>query len=190
MFRCESANNLEWPCGSEYFSQEGDTHQDCDRRQAEFTKVCDTFTPNVYHVVTAVGQKEKLGEVFFRDDFEAADSILWNARLSPVFWADAISYSVYVHNRTPIRRGSGPSTPLEIVTGYEARWDKFKVFGCTVYQHIPNNTLALKGKRLLFMGFNHLAAKWRVFCPETSRRSTRISSRTCREHTAVGPKSI
>ena len=160
--------------GSEYFSQEGDTQQDRDRRQAEFTKVCDTFTPKVHHVVTAVEQKEKLAEVFFRDHFEAADSMLWNARLSPVFWADAISYSVYIHNRTPIRRGSGPSTPLEIVTGDKARWDKLKVFGCTVYQHIPNNTLAKipgvpKGKRLLFMGFNHLAAGWRVFCPETRR---------------------
>ena len=88
---------------SECFSQEGDTHQDRDRHQAEFTKACDIFTPKVHHVVTAVGQKEKLAEVFFRDLFEAADSVIWNSRLSPVFWADAPSCSVYIHNRAPIR---------------------------------------------------------------------------------------
>ena len=55
-----------------------------------------------------------------------------------------------------------------------ARWDKLKVFGCDVFEHIPNNSLAKipglpKGRRLLFMGFNPLAAGWKVFDPKNRR---------------------
>jgi len=78
-----------------------------------------------------------------------------------------------------VRAPHSRSSPDMRLGGINSKCLVFFDIGCTVYQHIPNNTLALKGKRLLFMGFNHLAAKWRVFCPETSRRSTRISSRTC-----------
>ena len=84
--------------------------------------------------------KEKRAEVWFRIHFEAADCMLWEARLSPVFWADAVMYSCYLANRTP--QSGSPTTPWETVTGMRARWDKLKVFGCDVFEHIPNNTLA------------------------------------------------
>ena len=82
--------------GSEYFAQEGSTHQDRDRRQAEFTRICQEAPHLVHHVVTAVEMKEKRAEVSFRIHFEAADCMLWEARLSPVFWADAVMYSCYL----------------------------------------------------------------------------------------------
>ena len=158
--------------GSEYFSQEGDTHQDRDRGLTEFTKICEAASPKIHHVVTAVEMHEKLAEVWFRDHFEAVDAMLWDARLSPVFWADALAYSQHVANRVP--RPGSDLTPWELATGDKPRWDKFKVFGCDVYEHIPNNSLAKvpgmpKGRRLLFMGFNHRAAGWQVFDPETRR---------------------
>ncbi len=168
-----SVRTIQSDRGSEYFSQEGSSAADRDRRMAEFTKICTEATPMVHHVVTAVEMKEKRAEVWFRVHFEAADCMLWEARLSPVFWADAIMYSCFLANRTPLKPNM-PTTPWETVTGMRARWDKLKVFGCDVFEHIPNNSLAKvpglpKGRRLLFMGFNPLAAGWKVFDPETRR---------------------
>ena len=168
-----SVRTIQSDRGSEYFSQEGTNAQDRDRRAAEFTKICTEATPMVHHVVTAVEMKEKRAEVWFRVHFEAADCMLWEARLSPVFWADAIMYSCFLANRTPLKPDM-PTTPWETVTGMRARWDKLKVFGCDVFEHIPNNALAKipglpKGRRLLFMGFNPLAAGWKVFDPENRR---------------------
>jgi hypothetical protein len=159
--------------GSEFFAQEGETHQDRDRRQHAFDEVCSSHVSKVLHSVTPVGSKEKLAEIWFRDHFEAANVMLWEARLSPAFWPDAVAYSNYVFNRMP-NDHVGPSTPWTLLTGERARWDKIKVFGCDCYEHIPNNDFVKvpgvpRGRKLVFMGFEQTTNGWRVFDPETRR---------------------
>ena len=89
--------------------------------------------------------------------FETADALLFEARLSPVFWCDAVSYSQHCYNRMP-NRHTGPSTPHQMLTGARARWDKLRLFGCDAYHLIPNDPLAkvpgvVKGKKTIFVGF-------------------------------------
>jgi hypothetical protein len=159
--------------GSEFFSQEGETHQDRDRRQHSFDDFCSKHEPKVLHTVTPVGSKEKLAELWFRDHFEAANVMLWEARLSPAFWPDAVAYSNFIANRMP-NAHIGPSTPWTLLTGERARWDKLKVFGCDCYEHIPSNEFVKvpgipRGRKLIFMGFEQTTNGWRVFDPETRR---------------------
>ena len=71
--------------GSEFFAQEGDSLADRDRRQHLFDAVCAAQSPPVKHVLRPVEMKEALAENWFREHFRAANSMLWEARLSPVF---------------------------------------------------------------------------------------------------------
>jgi hypothetical protein len=75
------------------------------------------------------------GEVWFRDHFSAANSMLYEARLSPAFWADAAAYSQYIFNRTS-NDHIGDTTPLTVVTTERATWDRFKVFGCDCFENL------------------------------------------------------
>jgi hypothetical protein len=160
--------------GSEYFEQEGGTLVDRDRRLHEFRVICKENVPEVYHRYTPVEVKEKVAEAWNRDHFEAADAFLWQARLSPVFWPDAVAYSQYLFNRCPNERLGGITSPWTVITGERPNWHKIKVFGCDCFEHIPNNPFAKvpgvpKGRKLIFTGFDSLAKGWRVFDPETRR---------------------
>ena len=55
--------------------------------------------------------------------------MLWEARLSPAFWADAVAYSQYLYNRIPNAKLPKGETPWSALTGERARWDNFRVFG-------------------------------------------------------------
>ena len=157
--------------GSEFFAQEGDSLADRDRRQHLFDAVCAAQSPPVKHVLRPVEMKEALAENWFREHFRAANSMLWEARLSPIFWADAVQYSQFLFNRSPNSHVGDHITPFEIVTGQKPRWDRFKVFGCDAFQHIPNNPFYKypgipRGRRLLFMGFDDSMMGYKCFDPE------------------------
>ena len=73
--------------------------------------------------------------------FEAADTLLFEARLSPELRCGAVSYSQCFYNCMP-NYHTGSSTPYQMLTGKRARWDKIRVFGCDASQLIPNDPLA------------------------------------------------
>ena len=154
-----TVKTLQTDRGSEYFSQEGDLIEDRDRNLHNFGKVCLAQDPIVRHVVQPVEMKEKVAENSFRYLFRAVNSMLWEARLCPAFWDDACAYAQYLWNRTPNVRTTDSTTPWTLLTGERARWDKFKVFGCDAWQHIPNNSLYKvlgipRGHRSIFLGFD------------------------------------
>ena len=165
-------SNIQSDRGSEYFSQVGDTVANRDRRQAEFTAICNAQEPRIEHIVRPVEMKEKLAEVFFRDTFRAVNAMLWEARLSPAFWADAVEYATYQLNRIPNDHLGEHTTPYQMVTGKKPNWSRFKVFGCDVWQHIPNNPYdnypgIPRGRRLIFVGFDASMGGYKCFDPET-----------------------
>ena len=162
--------------GSEYFSQEGELMADKDRSLGQLDVFCASQSPVIRHTVTPVGSKEKIAEIWFRDMFEAADALLFEARLSPAFWCDAVSYAQHCYNRIP-NLHTGPSTPHQMLTGVRARWDKLRLFGCDAYHLIPNDPVAkvpgiVKGKKTIFVGFTEGCNGYRVFDPETRRYAT------------------
>ena len=154
-----------------FFSQEGDTLADRDRRIHQFGSICAAQSPAIKHLLRPVELKENLADNWFREHFRAANSMLWEARLSPVFWADAVKYSQFLFNRTPNDHVGMHTSPYEIVTGQKPRWDKFKVFGCDAFQHIPNNPYYKvpgipRGRRLIFIDFDDSMMGYKCFDPE------------------------
>ena len=157
--------------GTEFFSQEGDTYSDRDRKQSRFTEICEANETD--HIVVPTGSHEKLAEGAIKDIFERLNTMLFEPRLSPAFWCDAAGYLVYMMNRTP-NKHTAPTTPYTMYTGKRARWDKFKVFGCDVYEHIANNKYAKvpglpRGRKCIFVGFDRSKNGWKVFDPETRK---------------------
>ena len=158
--------------GSEFFEQEGESHFNRGRRLHEFNLYCEAQQPPVLHIVQPVEMKEKLAETRFLDLFKDVECMLWEARLSPAFWADACAYSNHIHNSIPHVHLGGTLSPSGLASGHRPRWDKFKVFGCDVYEVIPNDPYAKypgvpRGRKLIFVGFDSNRAGFKVFDPET-----------------------
>ena len=156
--------------GSEYFEQEGSSGTNDERHLHAFGRLC--VQMDIIHVPKAVEEKEALAEAWNKLHFGAVEVMLWEARLSPNFWGDALLYSLWLYNHTPNKFLGGDVAPITAVTGKRARWDKFRVFGCDVYEHIPNNKFAKvpglpNGRKLIFVGFHNTRAGSRVFDPET-----------------------
>jgi hypothetical protein len=68
--------------GSEFFSQEGELIADRDRSLSALDEFCSMQSPMIKHIVTPVAAKEKIAEGWFKDHFDAADAMLFEARLS------------------------------------------------------------------------------------------------------------
>ena len=160
--------------GSEFFAQEGETSVDRDRASAEFQVIAEEA--DVLHVVTAVECHEHLAEGAIKDIFGRLNSVLFEPRLCPAFWADGAAYIVHIMNRTP-HSHVAPATPHQIYSGKRSDWRDIKVFGADVCEHIPNNEFAKvpgipRGRRLIFVGFDENKRGWKCFHPES--RSYRV----------------
>lgn len=65
-------------------------------------------------------------------------SMLADAKLPQKFWAEALSTAVYLRNRSPMEAVK-EMTPFEAWTGEKPNVDHLRVFGCTVYGHVPKD---------------------------------------------------
>ena len=170
-----TVKNIQSDRGSEFFEQEGTSKFEQGRNMHEFGQYC--ASQNINHILHPVAGKAKLAERWFLEHFTAAEVMLWAGRLSPAFWADAVAYSMHLYNLTPNDFLGGERAPITLLTGELPDWHKVRVFGCTVYEHIPNNPYAKvpgvpKGRKLIFVGFTHNKIGYRVFDPETRRYFT------------------
>ena len=154
--------------GSEFFEQEGESKFNAGRRLHDFNLLCEQR--NILHIVQPVEMKEKLAESCILDLSRDVSAMLWEPRLCPAFWADACAYACLIHNRVPNSFLGGDRTPEGVLTGHRVRWDKFRVFGCDVYEVIPNNKLAKvpgipRGRKCIFVGFDVDRAGFKLFDP-------------------------
>jgi hypothetical protein len=148
--------NLQTDRGSEFFEQEGESKYNIGRSIHSFSKCC---TDNgILHIKRPIEMKEKLAEQWIKEHFRCANTSLIEARMSPIFWVDAVKYSSFQFNRTPNEDNVKGEAPWTMLTGEAVRWDKWKVFGCDVFEHIPNNKYDKipgipKGRKQIFLGF-------------------------------------
>ena len=64
-------------------------------------------------------KKENLAELWFKKHFRAANAMLWEGRLSPAFWADALlDYSQFLFSRAPNGHIGSSTTPWTMLTGF------------------------------------------------------------------------
>jgi hypothetical protein len=78
-----------------------------------------------------------------------------NARLAKIFWADAVSMSCYLINRSP-RAALDGKVAEEVWTCNEVDYSGLRVFGCPAYVHIPSeerSKLDPKFRQSVFVGY-------------------------------------
>ena len=143
--------------GSEYFGNDTKHVQKGDEKNfVEFEKVANA--PEWGCRVEAGPRDGSKGnaivERYHRTIFEIASSFLLNSHASPLFWVEAYRYAEYLHNRM-VTGHTGEFTPHEMVYRKRPRFDRMRVFGSDMYEHIgglpkvPGGTRARKG---YFMG--------------------------------------
>ena len=143
--------------GSEYFGNDNTHTQKGDLKNfVEFEKVA--ASPEWGCRVEAGPRDGSKGngivERYHRTVFEIASSFLLQAHMSPLFWPEAYRYAELMYNRMTTVH-TGEFSPYELVYRRRPRFDRIRVFGCDIYEHIgdqvkvPGGTRARKG---YFMG--------------------------------------
>ena len=163
--------------GSEFFGyQDGETKEedlsqyDKETLYGKFSGECTRMA--IKHTVIPTGSHEKRAEAHFSWLSKAMDAMLFEARLSPIFWADAAKYACYLHNRLPCMKHG--ATPYTKVTGKPTEWGHIRKFGSSAVRLIMNDKLAKypgmpRGEHMIFVGFDELSNGWRLFDPTTRK---------------------
>jgi hypothetical protein len=68
---------------------------------------------------------------------EKARCLRLNARLTKIFWTNAVSMACYLINRS-LRATLDGKVADEVWTGNEVDYSGFRVFGCPTYVYIPS----------------------------------------------------
>jgi len=103
-----------------------------------------------------------------------ANSMMYNARISPILWCAAISHANNIRNHLPTRSRGG-LTPQELFTNRRPRYENFRIWGSYCYKKLPKCRklpgLAVR-KRLIYLGDSTDGIGFRCFDPLDYKFST------------------
>ena len=74
--------------------------------------------------------------------------------MSPLFWVEAYKYAEFLYNRMTTA-STGEFTSHELVYGKRPRFDRVKVFGCDIFEHLdglPKVPGGVKARKGFFLG--------------------------------------
>ena len=170
-----AVSNIQTDRGSEFFGYQDGELKEEDLTQHEKESLFGKFSGalkelHINHTVIPTESHEKHAEAHFAWLSKAIDSQLYEARLSPVFWADAAIYACYLHNRIPCLNHNDHSTPYTRLTGNATDWGHIRKFGSSCVWKLPNDKLAKypgipRGKHMIFVGFSDISSGWKLFDP-------------------------
>lgn len=129
----------------------------------------------IKHQLTApyTPQQNGVAERFNRTVIEKAKCLLFDAKLSKTYWAEAVNMATYLINRTI---NSSDAIPEEKWTGRKVNLSYIKLFGSPVMVHIPKEKrkkLDPKSEKLIFVGYDSKSKAYR--CINTTNRKLTIS---------------
>lgn len=136
---------------------------------AEFNKFCDE--QGIEHKVTFpyTPQHNGVAERKNRTIMNMMRSMLRAKGMPNSFWAEAVSCSVYLLNRSPTRSVSD-ITPVEAWSGYKPNVKHLKVFGSVAYAHVPAQTrtkLDNRGVKTICVGYKR--GGYKLYNPVTNK---------------------
>ena len=103
---------------------------------------------------------------------EAARSMLTQACLPNIFWAEDVAAATYLRNRMVTTALKSGKTPYHLWKGKKLNLEHIRVFGCAAYVHIPDSEhrkLDKKASKLRFMGYTDTEGNYKVW-NETKRK--------------------
>lgn len=100
-----------------------------------------------------------------------AKSLLNAKGLPKSFWAEANHTATYILNRSSTS-ALNKQTPLEAWFGWKRKLTHFRVFGCTVFVHIPSQKrgkLDENNLECIFLGYSDESKAYRFYNPLTKK---------------------
>ena len=94
---------------------------------------------------------------------EAARAMLHDQDIPMHLWAEVARTMVYVQNHTP-HRVLKNKTPEEVFSGKKPEVSHLRIFGCSVYIHIPKEKrtkLDPSGRKGIFVGYSESLKAYR-----------------------------
>jgi hypothetical protein len=96
---------------------------------------------------------------------EIERSMLKGKNLSNEYWAEAVTYAVYILNRGPTNIVRD-MFPQQAWSGKHHSVSHFRVFGCIAYAHVPKETrskLDDKSEKCFFIGYDEQSKAYKLF---------------------------
>lgn len=116
-------------------------------------------------------QQNGVAERMNRTIIEKAKCLLFNAKLSKCYWAEAVSMAAYISNHS-YNSVLKNQTPEEAWTGKKVDLSDLKIFGATVMVYVPKPKRAKwdpNSRKLLFMGYSDTTKGYRCIDPQTKQ---------------------
>ena len=99
---------------------------------------------------------------------ESSNSSTYNDQNLPMtLWEDVANTSFYVQNRSPHRVFKN-KTPEEAFIGVNLDVSHLRIFGCSVYIHVPKEKISKldpSGKKGTFVGYSETSKAYQIFIP-------------------------
>jgi hypothetical protein len=149
--------------GGEYTSHEFESYLTKEGIKRELT---------IPHTPEQNGVAERLNRTLI----EGVRTMLADSKLPHRFWAEALSTSVYLRNRSPTKALEGV-TPHEAWSGSKPDVRSLRIFGCSAYAHVPKaerHKLDTKTRKCILLGYGTNQKGYRLY---DLRRMKVINSR-------------
>ena len=106
--------------------------------------------------------KNGVSERMIRTLSTKARSMLLDARLEDVFWAEAVNTATYLHSRSPSSALNG-RTPYEVLNSRKPELQHLRRFGSAAHKFIPleqrNGKFSSRSRQCLMLGYVHDTTK-------------------------------
>ena len=135
----------------------------------EFMNFCNSKGISHQHSNPYTPEQNGVAERYNRTLIESVRSMLISAQLPLNLWAEAVSTSVYLHNRSPTSALQS-KTPYECWYGQKPDVSELRVFGCVCYYLVPaenRKKLDPKSNKAVFIGYPMGTKGYKIYNPIT-----------------------
>ena len=122
------------------------------------------------YTIPKTPEQNGVSERMNRTLVETLRSLLSDSRLPHKFWAEPLSTTAYLINRSPTKSLSN-QTPFEAWYGKKPNVKHLRAFGCSAYIHVPKDErkkLDPKSKKCVFLGYSTTRKGYRLYHQKTS----------------------
>lgn len=112
-------------------------------------------------------QQNGVAKMKNRSICEVAKAMMSDLDLPSSLWAEAASTAIYIHNRSS-HAALRDKTHEEAFAGEKPEVGHLRIFGCSVYIHVPKvkrTRMEPSGKKGTFVGYSETAKAYRIYVP-------------------------
>jgi len=118
---------------------------------------------------------------------DVVQAMLHRKHVPKMFWPDVVKWCVHIQNRSLIAAVES-KTSEEAWSGEKLVVEYFKIFGCQVHAHVPDQKKAKlndKSKTCIFLGVNDESKAWKLY-DSISKNQSSLVEMWCLKKRKVG----